>query len=312
MTEVDFPHYVEDFVRLTGEFLQGFELSLALEAQFPDTQSRSYNVEASDGPVGITVHRTSGSLGQEIGEYRVRVLAHVIPEFTKLARDIQSSVNSLASVAALVDGATGVTCQCLIPEHEYYTTAGILALAIAHGRRSLLLSQAKMMTGKSDNTVEQLSDWSDLDFEIAHYDHAHLGRGTRHQRGWRMVFLGGASLSLDAVHNNPYWGGGLLVLLAVPKATVSEIDPELDAEALNMWGNLVGRTPTFGAWCERDDQFVFVQFFPNFMKPLPNLTDLIIRWAWVRSYEIQTFADFRRHLADEAAEDQPEQPSSSA
>jgi hypothetical protein len=31
-----------------------------------------------------------------------------------------------------------------------------------------------------------------------------------------MNFLGGSSLTLDAVHNNPDWGGGHLCLLRVP------------------------------------------------------------------------------------------------
>ncbi len=98
-----------------------------------------------------------------------------------------------------------------------------------------------------------------------------------------MNFLGGSSLTLDAVHNNPDWGGGLLCLLRVPKASVVKEGEAVGAWVLNTWSNLVGETPAFGAWCTDGDDFVFVQFLPNFMRRLPGLTDLLIEWGLARS-----------------------------
>lgn len=302
MPEVQFPPYVEDFIRLTGEYLKEFELSLELQEEQVTSQSRTYTVEASDGSVEVIAHRTSGSMNQDKGEYRIRVNARVAPEFKEHAKDIENFINRVATLGALVDEATAVTCQCLVPEHDPYTTAGLLALAIAHGRRSLITSHAKALMKDKGGAVEQLSAWSDLDFELADYDHAHLGRGTRHQRGWQMKFFEGAVLSLDAVHNNPYWSGGLLSLLRMPKASVAGEDAAIDAAGLNMWGYLIGRAPTFGAWCELGDNFIFAQFFPNFVKELPDLTDQIIRWATVRCQEVQGFAELQRQMMLEAKE----------
>jgi hypothetical protein len=58
-----------------------------------------------------------------------------------------------------------------------------------------------------------------------------------------MNFLGGSSLTLDAVHNNPDWGGGLLCLLRVLKASVVKEGEAIGAWALNTWSNLFGETP---------------------------------------------------------------------
>jgi hypothetical protein len=107
-----------------------------------------------------------------------------------------------------------------------------------------------------------------------------------------MNFLGGSALTLDAVHNNPDWGGGLLCLLRVPKASVVNEAEAIGAWALNFWSNLVGVTPTFGAWCTDSDDFVFVQFLPNFVRPLPGLTDLLIEWERARSREIVALVQY--------------------
>jgi hypothetical protein len=49
---------------------------------------------------------------------------------------------------------------------------------------------------------------------------------------------------------------------------------------------LVGETPAFGAWCTDGDDFVFVQFLPNFVRRLLGLTDLLIEWGIARSREM--------------------------
>jgi hypothetical protein len=189
---------------------------------------------------------------------------------------------------------SAVLSQCLIPNRFAGTTAGLLAFAIAHGRRSLITANARMFDRQGDKTVEHLSAWTDLDFEEIQYDYAHLGIGTIHRRGLTMSFLGGSSLALNAVHNNPDWGGGLLCLLRVPKASVIKEGEAIGAWALNTWSNLVGQTPAFGAWCTDGDDFVFVQFLPNFVRRLPGLTDLLIEWSRARSSEAVHLVQYER------------------
>lgn len=299
MPEVNFPSYVENFLQMTGEFLKDFSLAFILTNESTGSQSRTYEVQLEDGPVEVIVHRTADSLNMANAEYRVRVIAPVIPEFADYAKKIESLVNRVATFGALVDEATAVSCQCLVPQHNALTIAGLLGAAIARARTSLIVSSAKALSRERSNSVEQLSAWSDVDFEIADYDYAHLGLGRRYQRGWRMLFFGGATLTLDAVHNNPYWGGGLLSLLHVPRRDLIHDDWPLEAGELNMWGNLLGQTPTFGAWCTDDENYVFAQFLPNFVKPLPDLTDLIINWASDRHQEARMFVSLRRQSRTE-------------
>jgi hypothetical protein len=287
MPEVAFAPFAEDFIEAVGTFLSKFELSLKQRKEFAANQSRIYDAEAPDGPVTIVFHQTAHSMGKPHPEYRARVIAETTPEFAEFARDKEDLVNRVATLGAMLASENAVLSQCLIPNRFAETTAGLLAFAIAHGRRSLITANARAFGRQEDETtVERLSAWTDLDFEEIHYDHAHLGIGTIGRRGWKMDFLGGSSLTLDAVHNNPDWGGGLLCLLRVPKASVVKEGEPIGAWALNTWSNLVGETPTFGAWCTDGDDFVFVQFLPNFVRRLPWLTDLLIEWGIARSREI--------------------------
>jgi len=294
MPEVAFAPFAEDFIESVGSFLSQFELSLKLREEIAANQSRIYEVEAPDGPVNILFHRTARSINEPNPEYRARVIAETTPEFAEFARDKEDLVNRVATLGAMLTSESAVLSQCLIPNRFAGTTAGLLAVAIAHGRRSLITANARAFGRQEDETVERLSAWTDLDFEEIHYDHAHLGIGTIRRRGWTMKFLGGSSLALDAVHNNPDWGGGLLCLLRVPKASVVKEGEAIGAWALNTWSNLVGETPAFGAWCTDGDDFVFVQFLPNFVRRLPALTDLLIEWGVARSRETAHLVQYER------------------
>jgi hypothetical protein len=294
MLEVAFAPFAEDFIEAVGTFLSKFELSLKLREEIAANQARIYDVVASDGPVKIYFHRTARSFTEHTPEYRARVIAETPPEFAEFARDKEDWVNRAATLGAMLASENAVLSQCLIPNRFADTNAGLLALSIAHGRRSLIAANARVVGRQDDETVERLSAWTDLDFEQIHYDNAHLGIGTIRRRGWTMKFLGGSSLTLDAVHNNPDWGGGLLCLLRVPKASVVEEGEAIGAWALNTWSNLVGETPAFGAWSTEGEDFVFVQFLPNFVRRLPGLTDLLIEWGLARSREIVHLAQYER------------------
>jgi hypothetical protein len=294
MPEIAFAPFAEDFIESVGIFLSKFELSLKLREEIAGNQSRIYEVEAPDGPVEIWFHRTARSIAEPNPEYRARVIAKTTPEFAEFARDKEDFVNRVATLGAMLASENAVLSQCLIPSRFAGTTAGLLAFAIAHGRRSLISANARMFVREGDETVERLSAWTDLDFEEIQYDHAHLGIGTIRRRGWTMNFVEGSSLALDAVHNNPDWGGGLLCLLRVPKASVVKEGEAIGAWALNTWSNLVGETPAFGAWCTERDDFVFVQFLPNFVRRLPGLTDLLIEWGRARSGETVHLVQYER------------------
>lgn len=282
-----FPEHIDTFINIVKLFLSRFELELSLCEEFTKNESRLYKVEATDGPVDIIIHRTSGSMDQAVGEYRVRVIAKVDENFTKFARGQQDFINRLATFGAIDSSAEAVICQCLIPERGIEVTAGMLAVAIAHARRSLIVSNGKMLMNSENNQVEKLSAWGDIDFEVLNYDNMHLNISDIERRSWVVPLYTGGSLQMLAIHDNPYWGGGLLCLLRERKGVYLTSGEDIGSDELNTWGNLIGVVPTFGAWCSDGDDFVFAQFIPNFMKGLPDLLQHLAWQSRMRSVEIK-------------------------
>jgi len=296
MPEVIFKSFAEDFIEAVGTFLSEFNLSLKLREENNENQLRNYEIKASDGPVTVLFYRTKSSLLKPNPEYRARVIEKILPEFAEFVNDKEDLVNRAALLGAMPVSEKVVLSQCLIPHRLSGTTAGLLALSIAHGRRSLITADARTVARKDAKTVECLSACTDLVFEEIHYDYAHLGTGKIHRRGWTMHFLRGASLTLDAIHNNQDWGGGVLCLLRVPKASVINNVGSIGAGALNRSSYLLGGTPAFGAWTTDGEDFVFVQFLPNFVRRLPRLTDLLIEWSRSRLQNIAILVQFERDL----------------
>ena len=294
MADVVFPPNVEEFIGLTNEFLARLKLSMVLREQIPESQSRIYEVEAQDGLVQVIIHRTAGSFQAPVGEYRVRVVAKVPMDFANFIRGKEMVANRAATLGALVSDA--VACQCLVPGQFQETVAGVLAAAIAHAKRSIIVSAATALSNDQSSPVQQLSAWTDLDFEKVHYDHAHLGMGSVGPRCWTLNLMDSGVLAMHAVYNNPYWGGGLLCLLRLKRQSLVSDGEQVGVNELNMWGNLISYTPTFGAWCSDGNDFVFAQFVPNFMKQLPGLTDLMIAWARARATEAGSLVEFERQF----------------
>ena len=89
---------------------------------------------------------------------------------------------------------------------------------------------------------------------------------------------------------------GSCAFCAFPKRRLSRKARAIGAWALNTWSNLVGATPAFGAWCTEGDDFVFVQFLPNFVRRLPGLTDLLIEWSRAEMDETIQLVQYERNL----------------
>jgi hypothetical protein len=70
-------------------------------------------------------------------------------------------------------------------------------------------------------------------------------------------------------------------------------DRELDVNELNLVANLVDDTPTFGGWC-RDTGVIFVQFIPNLLKGLPQVTEISIAWALHRALSARQLVELAR------------------
>lgn len=293
MSETVFPEFVENYLQLTADFLRQINIEFKLIEENPKAQARTYEAAVVDGPVQVVVHRTSDSIDETIGRYRVRVNAALPPDFVGVYDGLENAVHWFATFGALLPK-SGVATQCLIPEILEETSAALLATAIAHARRSMLSSYGMALQTKNDKPIEKLSAWSDLDFECLNFDYAHLGSSKLSSRRWEFNFLKKGKFSIDAIHNNPYWGGGILCLLTVPKRAVLLNGESISAESLNIWGFLVGQAPTFGAWCEVDENFCFVQFLPNNLKEFPDILELVVSQAVIRKDEVAVFVEAER------------------
>ena len=298
MGSVVFPDYVEKFIESTTQYLEFFKAGIKFTEEYPETQARYYEISTAGGEVELIVHRTSASLDQPVGEYRVRAIAHLTPEIAGFVRGLEMVLNRYATLGALVvtEKDASVLCQCIIDSAFSDTTAGILAAAIVNSRPSILESYRRAVAQDPPPSVEILSAWTDLDFEQIHYDYAHLGIGSLGTRRWTTTIFPHGTLSLDAVHNNPYWGGGLLCLSRIPEEILAGEGGRVDVNALNSWENLVGDAPSFGGWCRDTNDIVFTQFFPNMMKGLPNCTDLLISWARSRIRSASQLVEFEREF----------------
>lgn len=293
MDEVKFPSYVSEFVSLTQNFLNILDLKLELSSESFEAQSKTYFISNQAEPIQVIIHQTANSMGNDNKQFRCRVHALMAPELGEFVRDREAVLNRYATLGAIISetDSVSVAFQCLIPISNSYTVAGILAAAIAHAKNSLIRSIQQELSPKKEKSVESLSAWGDIDFEKIQYNYAHLGLGSCEKRSWQLNLYPSGVLTLIALHNNPFWGGGLLCLSRIRPASLSDRIDTIDINQLNSVSDLFSETPTFGAWCRDGDDLVFIQFLPNFLKELPNITDLVVLWARMRIRSFQSLLE---------------------
>ena len=281
MTEVFFPDHVNDFISQTEKFLKFFDMRFEFSDEDFESQSKTYFVVDQADPIEIIIHQTAASKGSGNKIFRWRVHAHLNPDIGAFIRGKEGAFNRYATLGALITEADKVyiAFQCIIPTDNIGPVAGILAAAIAHAKNSLVHSIKKELSPDIENKVEIMSVWGDIDFEKIQYNHAHLGLSSCERRYWELELYPVGIISLNAVHDNPYWGGGLLCLSRLKLKNNNDEGKKIDVNLLNSVSDLFSEVPTFGAWCGDGDDVVFVQFIPNFLKDFPNLTDLVVLWA---------------------------------
>jgi hypothetical protein len=280
-----FPDYVEKFVESLKGFLAGFDVELrdCTPEPAPPQEGRVYELWQHKPETLLVIHRTLASVDQEVGEYRARVTMTLPSELGLAAAGLEGYMNGFASLGALVvnEERASVICQSPIREASYQTMAGIMATAMVHAARSILEGFQARLGAQASDALHALSAWSDLDFEQVHYDHAHLPSATIVRRGWLRPFVDGSQLTLEAVDDNPYWGGGLLITLRPNLDLVNE--HKISINELNFATWLADGAPVFGAWSELEGHLWFVSFAPNFLKELPGFLDYMIDAATTRN-----------------------------
>jgi hypothetical protein len=295
-----FPEYVEAFIARTNEFLGSFDTKLTPSDEHQ--VARGYSVRTPRGIAGLLVYPTFRSTSEPGGEYRARAwitLPEGLADLFQSGDISEGAWNQYASLGALIKSEQGVEIrtQCLIRPDSIDVMSGTFAAAIIHATPSILEPIVKTIAASVQTNdaskekvaqIDTLSAWSDLDFEQLHYDHAHLGVGKLMSREWRRSYYHRYELSLSAVHNHPYLGGGLLLFLRIPQADLLVDRKAVATNDLNKWESLFSDAPTFGGWCKDSDGCVFVSFAPNFLKGLPDFTNYLVQWATTRAHTMHS------------------------
>ena len=303
MTEVTFPQYVEEFIQMIKESLSYFNMKLAFKEENPETQIRSYELVGSSLKTTLFVHRTQRSFDHEVAEYRARMWTEISSDIGELLKGKDAVLNRFSTLGALVSNETSanVGAQCIIDEKHTATLADIAAASMAQAGQSLIHSVGSKLFPEivGDDAVHEMCAWGDLDFEQFQYDYAHFGTATHSNKEWSIKLNMRHTLTLTAVQNNPFYGGGLLCLLWVPRSEFGEDDKIIPIQNLNNVENLFGEAPTFGGWCDSGDKYVFTSFFPNYMKQIVGLTDNLINWAIVRSQTVGQLVEVSTSIDNE-------------
>jgi hypothetical protein len=305
MGNVVFPGFVEEFIETTNSFLG--VLNTTLEEVSDDSDSRTYRISAANNSTEIRIERTIGLPEQPVSQFRCTVISELSADWASFVSGKDDELNRYATLGALVSTESGASVITLCPieaEHRQ-SIAGVLAVAAVHACPSILGSCSRALGRESSPVVERLSAWTDLDFEQIHSDYAHSGASMLSSRRLTMHLNPFGILTLDATHNNPYWGGGLLCLSRFPEHLLSSEGAPIEINAMNLWDYFFTGLPTFGGWCREGSDVVFAQFFPNLLKGLPHLTDLIISWAKFRAGFAPPLAKLsaRTHVSSDTSPD---------
>jgi len=295
MGHVTFPEYVEAFIKATNHYLGTFEVKLE-EVSQNSKSGRIYRISGKGDPIELLVHRTSRSSEQPVGEYRARVNAVIRPELANHLRGFKDRANLYATLGALVSSNVddSVACQCLIQPGSQDTVAGVFAAAAAHARASIVVALRRALGEDLPRSVARPSAWTDLDFEQLQYNYPDLGIRRVDTRSWTVPLHPCGLLTLDAVDDDPYWGGGLLCRSQFPETALALDDSNVDVSEMNVVAYLVDDTPTFGAWCRDGDVVFFLQSIPNLLKSLPLVTEQMIAWALRRAASARQLVEMAR------------------
>jgi hypothetical protein len=302
MSQVLFPEFVNGFIQMTEECLEHFDMKISLGDENSDGQIRSYELIGAPFKTIFMVHRTQRSFDREDGEYRARIITEIPDQLSALLQGKDAQVNHLATLGAMISNDEGVDvcAQCLIDPYDTGNLAGLCAASMVQSAESLIHSQASILNPDHANkdAVHEMSAWGDLDFEQIQYDYAHLGTGRHNEKEWSIKLGVRDTLTLTAVQNNPFYGGGLLSLLWVPREEFDDRENVISIKMLNDVEHLFGEAPTFGGWCDDGDNYVFTSFFPNYLKNLNGITDSIINWAIIRSQMIKPLIEVSTSISE--------------
>lgn len=278
-----------------------------MDSALPVTiEHRVFEVPEAPLPALLLVYRTQLSPHLLSNECRVRIVVTLPQDQLATIARRRRDANRLSMLGAVdADGRT-VWSQTSIDPFNGPILAPIVATALLYSGSSLLAglhrtgrpSFRDMLRGKfrRPSPPKTPSVWSDADMELIHFDHAHLG-GVLEAGIWRLT-AAEAKLSLTPIDGDPFFGGGLLLHLEMPRETFAIGERKVSAGELNTLAHYLGEVPSFGSWSEEAEGYSFRSFIPNFIGPTPYLAEYFVGWAVLRSHLARSLAEQYPRLAD--------------
>jgi hypothetical protein len=305
---VPYPAYVEEFIERTRSSLRAWNANLILDDEGANGPGRSYRVETPFGVTKLMLVRVGRPSG--VPDYRARACTTLPKEYDAVFRGCETIPNRFAALGAYISGreAPAVWSQCVIHKGAIATEAGTMAAAMVHAALSITETlrmkameeaperfAADSRFGKTSwQPTAEVSAWSEPDFQRLERKRPEFRIDRAGERRWIVSFSGSeAFISLAAIDDDRYWGGGLSSLLRMPNGEVEAQGEKVRASDLNFVDLHGGEAPTFGAWCEdrcaydESRYYDFVSFAPNVLKALPDFTEHFVEWAIIRARTIK-------------------------
>jgi hypothetical protein len=275
--------FIATFRSVVGDI--GCELVLVEDRTDGAQPFATYELHYEQWNTILMIHQTQRSLGSREPEFRVRGGTKLNTNLGPWFQRCESSVNRFSLLSCILSCSEGieVSWQSLLDPANVEIVATLAGTASVFAAPALIMS-IDAVQGNALN-IGAHSDWAQPDFELLHYDHAHLDGSRLGQSSWSLVTPQG-TLELSARPEYPYcaWGG-VRSVLSIPKDQLGlDLRPPFTLGDLNRAAFLLDDIPLFGGWCEDETMLHFVSFYPNKIKQrFPNITDLIVRWSIERS-----------------------------
>jgi hypothetical protein len=170
----------------------------------------------------------------------------------------------------------------LLDQDQLEVICALLAIGLVEGARSVFgVLAAGMNDPEGRDRPAAPSLWTGIQMAALAYDLAHLGT-CRWGRGGIVIHEMNGTVQVIPGSDNPYFGGGLLLLSHVAAPNLEKVCGVLpSAAAMNRVDLWVSGTPVFGGWSysQEEERFTYASFLPNLLRHVPNLDSLMIDWA---------------------------------
>lgn len=303
---IDPDTHVNDFLAELRLALASMGASLDEDPSLGDGKLRSFQIPEAKVETRLLVLPTPQSPNLPFGEYRA-IVTITFPSGTERALErLAFDGSPFATLGTMIRDGRQMSAQTIIEPGSPGTLAGILAASMMHAgpsmleylRRTQKPSKWNMLRQQPDTreqeapiSLSQPSAWSALELEQMHFSLAYAGHASLEGRTWQLK-LGAMTLSLTAMDDHPYFGGGLLSRLSILRDICSVDGVPVRVVDLNSADIFMGDAPTFGSWIADAEGYSFMSFLPNSLEALPEFAEHWLDWSMRRAEGVRSLAEF--------------------